>query len=155
MPHFTAKVILLLSSVMCGSALADITEITPLSFGKVAISDNSSPQTITVTTAGNVYYSSHIHPIQTAQRGVFRLTNFPANQLLSVTTQTASPSTSSAQASSEQFSLTNIQTTTYVTTDSSGAVTTYVGGILSTSGNGSTAFSNTDFTVQYQISVNY
>lgn len=151
----TVRALFVASPFLCQSAIADISETSPLSFGTVAISNNSSPQTITVTTSGNTYYSNNIHPIQGAQRGIYRLHNFPPHQVLTITTQSSLPTTSSSQASSEQFSLTNIQTTTYLTTDASGEATAYVGGTLMTSGSGLTTFSNTQYTVQFQITVNY
>ncbi len=154
-PTCAARVITWLAAVSCGDTFADITQLTPLSFGTVAVSDNTAAQTINVTTSGRAYYSNYVHPIQDAQRGVYLLSNFPTNQILSVTTQAISSTTTSSQASSEQFSLTNVNTTTYVTTDASGEATIYVGGTLSTSGSGSSAFSNTQYTAQFQITVNY
>lgn len=148
--HIMIQASLLTMTMICEVAIADITVITPLSFGRVAMSGSSSGQEIIVSAAGDVRYNGGIYPIERASRGAFQLSNFPAHQVLMISLQIIPASSGSP------FTLTNINTSSYITADANGEAVLYIGGTLALTGN-STVSANNIATYQshYQISINY
>ncbi|TPE54518.1 DUF4402 domain-containing protein [Maribrevibacterium harenarium] len=134
---------------------ADITEVTPLSFGTIAVTRNQSVEYVAIDYNGNVSRSSGIHVISAPQVGEYTLSNYPANQLVFLSATSVQATSNSVMISPEQFRLTATSIPNSLTTDGSGNGSFYVGGTLSTSGSGSTVFVDTTYRINYLISVNY
>ena len=146
---------MVLTVILPNIVLADITEISALSFGTIAVSNNQSSEYVSISHTGTRSNSSGIHVINSAQVGEYALSNYPASQLVFLTATVVQSTTNSQLVSTEQFRLTATSIANSITTDASGNGTFYVGGTLSTSGSGSTLFVDTTYRINYQISVNY
>ncbi|MAF17379.1 MAG: hypothetical protein CMG93_15630 [Marinomonas sp.] len=136
-------------------AWGDIVEVSSLDFGTVAVSQNSTPGQVDVSFTGLVNYTGGIYGITAPSRGEFFLSNFPNNQSLFITGSNIQATTNSDSTSQDQFTLDSINVPSVITTDSSGNATLYVGGVLETSADGTNNYTNTRYTISYQISVNY
>ena len=136
-------------------AWGDILEVSPLDFGTIAVSQNSTPGQVDVSFTGLVNYTGGIYGITPPSRGEFFLSNFPSNQSLFITSSNIQATTNSDVTSQDQFTLDSINVPSVVTTDGSGSATLYVGGVLETSADGTNNYTNTRYTISYQISVNY
>lgn len=136
-------------------AMGDITEISPMDFGTVVIASNSTPETIVLGYTGSVGYSAGIYPVSPPSVAEFRLSNYPANQLLFISANSIQANSNSDIYSTEQFTLPHVDVPSVLTTDGSGTVTLYVGGTLQTSGSGSSSFIDTRYRINYQVTVNY
>lgn len=135
--------------------IADVVEARSLSFGSIAIISNNSQEFVRISHTGNVSTSTHVMVVTPPITGEFILSNFPANQRLSISGQAILPSSISSQYSSEQFSLTDVDVPSAIFSDTSGSAILPIGGTLSTSGSGSNSYIDTDYTIRYQISINY
>ncbi|MBM6549636.1 DUF4402 domain-containing protein [Marinomonas ostreistagni] len=135
--------------------LADITEIEPLAFGRIAIIDNDSPEYISISHVGVVSTSGSILVIERPEVGEFLFSNLPAYQRLNLSARPTQATSSSVQYSSEQFRLTAIDLPSAIDTDGNGEARIQVGGTLSTSGSGSTRYIDTQYRIRYQITIDY
>lgn len=136
-------------------AMADIVEVRSLSFGSIAVISNDTQEFVRVSHSGTVSTSTHVMVVSPPTTGEFILSNFPANQRLNISGQALLPSSTSVQYSSEQFSLTDVDVPSVIFSDASGSALLPVGGTLSTSGSGNNAYIDTDYTIRYQITINY
>ncbi|MDG1120949.1 MAG: DUF4402 domain-containing protein [Glaciecola sp.] len=142
----------LLPLQVCAS---DIEFIQDLDFGDIVVVDNSSPGTISLSYLGQLTVSSHFRIISPSQIGQVLLSNYPVNAELFVDAFVLQPNSSSAQVSPEQFQLTAISHPTSVRTRVDGTAIINLGGTIQTSGSGSLAYSDTDYSISIQIQVQY
>ena len=126
-----------------------------MNFGSIAVISNNSQEFISINHMGNVSSSSAVMVVSPPSTGEFILSNFPPNQRLFVSGQSLLPSSMSIQYSPEQFSLTDVDVPSVIFSDASGSANLPVGGTLSTSGSGNNAYIDTDYSIRYQITVNY
>lgn len=140
----------------------DMTEIQPLTFGRFAIVDNTAPRTIVVAPDNSVTYDPEIVPNIEAERGEYALSGFPPNVTLYLGVNIANPpseggvtldnQTDVTAGGAQDFSLGGftINTANEVVTNATGDATLYIGGTLTTSGNGG-AYINGIHNGQYDI----
>lgn len=141
--------VLAFAIVSATSVLADIQPVTQLSFGKVAVSGSAMSQEIIVSESGNVRYNG-VYPLEPANRGVFQLSRFPANQVLTISVQ-ALPSSQD-----NPFTLSNVNTQTYISTDANGEATIYIGGTLTVNNiAAANASALASYDTHYQINISY
>lgn len=133
----------------------DIEFIQNLDFGDIVVVDNSSPGTISLSYLGQLTVSNHFRIISPSQIGQVRLSNYPVNAELFVDAFVLQPNSSSAQVSPEQFQLTSISHPVSVRTRVDGTAIINLGGTIQTSGSGSLAYSDTDYSISIQIQVQY
>lgn len=112
----------------------DITEVTPLSFGDIALTSYNNVARITITGAGSVSTNSYVHLITQPTRGEYSVTSAPANAAYTVTL----PLSVNVQGpGGVYFILDNFQVSPALhTTDASGEDTFYIGARLQTQGGG-------------------
>lgn len=137
------------------NVMSDTIESKSLSFGSIAVISNNTREFIRINHNGIVSSSSSVMIVSPPSTGEFILTNFPPNQRLFISGQSLLPSSISTRYSPEQFSLTNIDVPSVIFSDVNGSAILPVGGTLSTSGSGNNTYIDTDYTIQYQITVNY
>ncbi|MGQ8367401.1 DUF4402 domain-containing protein [Glaciecola sp. 1036] len=133
----------------------EIIEVTPLSFGSVAVLDNSSVGHIEVDSLGNISISTNFAVLEPPQYGEFRLVDYPVNANLFVTGGIVQAQTTSDAFSPEQFTLTAVNTVSVINIGSDGTALLRVGGRLETSGSGSLVFGDTTYSCRLVITVNY
>lgn len=134
-----------------------IKEIKPLSFGTIALKDNSSSYTMRVAFSGQISADPAIVIIESGHPAQWELSNFPQHTSLNVTFIVPSTQTQFAGSSdpaSSQFSITGHHTfSPIITTDSLGNALFNVGATLTTSGSGfyndATYFSHITIMVNY------
>lgn len=137
------------------SVFADIQEVTSLDFGTIVVASNNIQAQVIMDYLGSTNYVGGVYAVTSPTRAEFQLSNFPANQALFITGNSIQSNTNSDIPSSEHFTLSNVSVPNTLTTDAVGSATLYVGGTLRTSGSGSTAYTDTRYTIRYQITVNY
>lgn len=147
---FSATLLLAFSEVR-----GDIIEISPLTFGSVVVAENNTPEQITVNHSRGVSHTNGIFIVSPPAVGEFLLTNYPSNQQVFISGRSIQARSNSDIYSADQFSLTDVDVPSVLTTDNSGAATLFVGGTLETSGSGVNSYLNTQYRISYQISVNY
>ena len=136
-----------------------MTEIEKLDFGQFGLRDNSAAHTLVVTPINTATYADEIIPGgRSPQRGEYSLTGFPPNMTLTLGVVLANPpddggltlnNSSGLSLSGQVFTLSNF-TTNSVITDGAGDATVYIGGTLTTSGNG-TMYGDGDYDGTYDI----
>ncbi len=132
-------------------AIADSTEITPLSFGRFVVADNTSVSTLTIYHTGRTQRSTNnIYPIEFGTAGEYQLFNFPAFTPLDIA---ITGTTISAPGPTERFTIGNF-TFDDVTTDANGEAIIIVGATISTSGNG-TPYVSAEYDSIYNIVISY
>lgn len=144
--------VLILSTQVHGN---DIEFIQDLDFGDIVVVDNSSPGTISLTYLGQLSVSNHFRIISPSQIGQVLLSNYPVNAELFVDAFVLQPNSSSVNVSPEQFQLTSISHPASVRTRVDGTAVINLGGTIQTSGSGSLAYSDTDYSISIQIQVQY
>lgn len=137
------------------NAKGDIIEISPLNFGTVVIVSNNTPERIILNHSGGVGYTSGIYAVTAPSVAEFMLTNYPPSQLVFISANSIQAQSNSDIYSADQFTLTNVDTPSTLTTDPTGAATLYVGGTLETSGSGTNSYLDTRYTINYQVTINY
>ena len=137
------------------AAHAAFSVVNKLSFGTVAILNNSTPSEITIHLNNQYTITNHIRVLRPGQRGEYLLSAYPPYTQLFVSANITFTQTASTVGSSEQFTLTSLTTAPSVTTDAAGTATIYVGGTLQTSGSGAGQYFDTDYSVSFDISINY
>lgn len=144
--------LLLLGADAC---VADITEVEPLEFGKIAIIDNDNHEYVSISHIGVVSTSNSVLVIERPKVGEFLFSNLPTYQRLNLSARPIQATSNSVQYSSEQFRLTDIDLPAAIDTDANGEAMVQVGGTLSTSGSGSTRYIDTQYLIRYQITLDY
>lgn len=116
-------------------AATELTEINKFSFGKFALKDNSTPQTLSISGVTNTASASAGFVIDTpAQRGEYRLTGFIPGTEVYVTIQDGTLRLNGSGASA--FTTVNYTISpTNLVADGSGRIDFYIGATLRTMGN--------------------
>lgn len=136
-------------------SLATITEVQPLSFGRVAVANNSSVQQVSVSALGNITSSAGIRVITAGSPAIFLLSDFPGNLFINLSASIIQPGTNSGVVSGEQFTLTGLDVASFIATRPDGTATVPVGGTLQTSGSGSVNFADTDYTARLMLTISF
>lgn len=127
-----------------------------LSFGTVVVTDNSTISNVTVNLSdGKTLSTNKMLILVPGQLAEFTLINFTPYSLLNISANILSSETSSDTGSLSQFSLTNLTIESTVTVDNSGMATLFMGGTLSTSGNGTNSYISTNYHSTYNIVISY
>ncbi|MGC9386781.1 MAG: DUF4402 domain-containing protein [Hydrogenovibrio sp.] len=134
----------------------DITIEEPLNFGRIAIKDNNSLQTLRIRTNGHINKTDGIIVLEPGQPGRYFLYNFPANTTLDI--QVLQPAVSTGFSGSSPLQATfillpQLELSQY-TTNLLGEVTLPLGGELTTSGDGQ-PYSEGNYSDTYNLLINY
>jgi hypothetical protein len=130
-------------------------EIKPLSLGKIAIVDNGEVSTVKITKDGEARVTRGIYFLQTGQPAEFEISDSEPNRRIYITITPLQSSTVTGQVSSEQFSIVEYDHVEFIQTNSIGFASFFVGAVFATSGSDSENFLDTDFTANYQVTINY
>lgn len=134
---------------------ATVTLIEPLSFGTIAVLDNSVASDIIISQTDQTTIVNHIRVIEPGRAAEFVLTDLPGNvQVFTSATITQMTTTTVDPAPTEQFTLVSVDTAPSVTTDGTGYASIKVGGTLRTSGNGS-SYVDVQYRARLQLTFNY
>lgn len=147
-------VLLLVSLPLFPPASATINVINTLSFGNIAIGNNSTPSEITVQTNGQVSNTNHIWRLEPGHPAEIVLTDYPPYVELTTTVSIIQSETTVVSGNTEQFTLTEVYTAPSVVTNIAGEATVYIGGTLRTSGN-SGNYLSTQYQALYKLTISY
>lgn len=130
-------------------------ELRKIDFGTVAVINNDIPRRVVIDRAGNYAVSEGIYTLRQGQAGLFRVSGYAGNIRLFVTVTASQSTTTTENFSPEQFTVVSYDHRESVTTNGLGISEFLVGGIIETSGSGTTNFRDTIYTTQLRVSVNF
>lgn len=136
-------------------AKADITEITPIDFGEIAITNNDVVSSLTIDYLGNISYSNEIRVIRQGSPGEYLATGFAGNLELSITTQILGGVMNPGQVSPEYPTLTSLSAPATIRTEPDGTALIYVGGTIQTSGSGNNGFIDASYVASIRVTINF
>lgn len=136
-------------------AHADIEQLQALSFGKLVVLTNAEPELFRIDKEGDVSYSDAYRVIEPPERASFRIFNLPANTPITVSTLILQPALFSPSPNLERFTFAELDHFGLVTTDELGEVTIWVGGAISTSGEGSINFGDFPLAANYRFTIDF
>lgn len=147
---FRLKVFFLLASLISNVCYGAVSEEQALSFGNFAIADNSTVSSIVIPYSGaNPTYTNKIYPLVHGQRGIYRLSAFPAFTPLTVTINNFSL---------QRISSTNLNIETFthdtIVTDGAGSALMYLGATLKTTGDSGT-YGDGNYTGNINITISW
>ncbi|PKF61169.1 hypothetical protein CW745_11075 [Psychromonas sp. psych-6C06] len=120
------------------------------------VTDNSSVSSVTVNLVdGKTLSNNKLRVLVPGQLGEFTLIDFPPYTQLYINAVILSSETTSDDYSPSQFTLDNITTLPTITVNESGIATLFIGGTLSTSGDGTNQYINSNYDGIYNISISY
>lgn len=116
------------------SRAQDITEITPLSYGEIALTSYGNVARITITGSGSVNTNAYVYLISQPARGEYTVTGAPPNSAYTITTP---PSADIQGPGGRYFTLDNFDISPALhVTNAAGEDTFYMGARLQSQGGG-------------------
>jgi hypothetical protein len=160
------KVIGTARSILFGSLLfavtsniavrADIEELQALSFGKLVVLNNDEIETLRIDKAGNLSYSDVFRVINPPQRARFRAFNLPANTPLNVSSVILQSTLATDRPNLQRFTFDELDHLGVIITDETGEASIWVGGQISTSGEGPILYGDSvPFTADYRLTIDF
>lgn len=137
------------------SVSSAVTIVDKLSFGTIAILDNTTTSDITVAVDGKTTVTNHIRIIELGQPAHFILSSFPAYTQLFTTANILIAETTSTAPVSQQFTLINLTTAPSVVTNGTGIAEAFIGGTFRTSGSGVGQYVDSLYTANIELSISY
>lgn len=119
--------------LFCAPLAAELHIDTPLSFGEIAIRNNNTVSTVSISRNGNQTSTSQIFIVKPGTPGVYTLSGMPPYTTINLSAQV--PILSAATFPGARFSITAIDMPASVRTDATGSAQFRMGATLSTSGN--------------------
>lgn len=149
--------IAVLVSLNIKNVLAGNTVVELLDFGTIVVINNDSIGQITVNLNGSTTVAGPIILLVPGQPAEIEFFGYPAYTPLSITSNVVTATTTIPFGSSEQFTLTSVNTLPSVTTDVLGTVIVTVGGTIQTSGVGVGVgeYLDTTYSATYEVIVNF
>jgi hypothetical protein len=130
---------------------ADIFELESLNFGTIAVVDNNNIGTLTIDRFGNTTVSPQLRIISPPTAGRLLIDGLAPNTGISVSLSHGATQMTPLITSQEFFSFTLNNYSDYLVADENGEAEIRIGATISTSGNGSLNFAQTDYQINYQI----
>lgn len=155
---FLTFVILIgLTTISINRTFAANTILSPLDFGTIVVMNNDSIGQVTIEIDGDIIISGPISVLTPGQPAQIRFSNLTAYTLLNISSNIVTATTTIPSGTSEQFTLTNIDTPTTVTTDQLGTAIVEVGGTIQTSGVGIGAgeYLDTTYSASFEVIINF
>lgn len=118
--------------LFCSPLSAELNVDTPLNFGEIAVRDNNTVSTVSISRNGNQTSTNQIFIIKPGTPGVYTLSGLPPFATINLSVQL--PILSAATFPGARFSITAIDMPASVRTDATGSVQFRMGATLSTSG---------------------
>jgi hypothetical protein len=128
---FAAFVAIIITNEIHAAFLID----NDFSFGKIAVTDNSSVSSVQLLRSGRATATGSIYILEIGQPGVYTLTELPPFAVVSVSTNLPVFSFSTIPGT-QQFSVSALDIPSTLNADATGTVQFKVGGVLQTSGVG-------------------
>ncbi|WP_157822439.1 hypothetical protein [Psychromonas sp. Urea-02u-13] len=155
-PNKKLSAIVFLFCVFSKSLFAGVLAVNELSFGTVVVTDNSVVSTVSIDLlSGNTFVTNKMLVLVPGQLGEFLLYGLPPYTSVNLSANVITPQTTSGGVPSEQFTLGNLTVEPSLTIDENGEGIFFVGGTLSTSGNGNNNYADLEFTVRHNIVISY
>lgn len=136
---------MLFISTLSEFCYGEFEQIEPLDFGKVVISKNTLVSSIELNRDGGFRHNGAIYEIAPPKVAIFRVTNLPADQIVTLT--------GSPVGTNSNFILRSIDLPAQLSSDSRGNLTFRVGGVLETVANQN--YRDDNYEIYYRISINY
>lgn len=153
--------LLLLVPALDGQA-QEMSTIQPLSFGNLAVRQNTVPQSVRIEPDGSVSYDADIISRIDGQRGEYLFTNLPPNVVFQVGVTVPNPPSeggltltnpSPVSHGGQSFTLSDLRAQD-LTTDGNGDGTLYLGATLTTSGTG-TMYASGHYQGDFELTLLY
>jgi hypothetical protein len=132
-------------------AHADIFEIQALDFGTIAVTDNSSAESLTIDKFGNTIVSSKLLVVSPPTSGRFLIDNLAPNTGISISMSHNASTMTPLISSQEFFTFSLTDYSDYLVADANGEAELLIGGTITTSGSGSLNFAQTDYRINYRV----
>jgi hypothetical protein len=132
-----------------------IQQLQPLSFGTIAIVNNSQAGTLTIDRFGNVTSNTNFRIVLPPQEAVFQLYNLAPNTGVSITLSHSSNQLRPVGTSGEYLEFTLTDYSRYLVVERDGTVEFRVGGTVSTTGSGSLNYAQAEHSIVYRINLLY
>lgn len=136
------------------SASAGVAPLRGLSFGTIAIADNTTVGSYTIDYFGNISVSPHFLLISAGEPAEFLLFDYPAGSRVHITPTVIAANTNSSPFSVEQFTLINLTSPGSVLIRSDGTASATIGGTLRTSGLGGN-YTDANYTINIQVAFDF
>ena len=146
--------IFLILNFYTAQAYAAANVIEPLSFGIIAIGDNSVLSEIKITSSGNTITTNQAFILSPGNRAEIFLSLFPPFSQLNTTATVTVAETTVTSGTTEQFTLTDVFTQSSVSLDATGSGTIHVWGTIRTSGN-SLGYLDTNYLARYEVTIDF
>ena len=134
---------------------AEIEQTQALSFGKLVILNNDEPQTFRIDRTGDISYSNAFRIFTKATRARFELRDLPESSPIQISSFILQNTFTSESLNVERFTFDELDHRTLLFSDEEGNLTIWVGGQISTSGEGSLNFGSTPFSARYRLSIDF
>ena len=150
------KLFLMLSFLCINCAKAqEIELIQPLNFGNIVVAHNNSIGFINLNEYGQISTSDNIHTITQGDVGIFELTDFYKHVKLRIIPHIIQQRSIPKKFSNEVFNLTEINVAETIYTEGDGSALIPFGAKLTTSGSGKNHFTDTTYTHQIKLVLQY
>lgn len=151
----TKYLLLLLLVTISTASAAELTTETPLNFGKIAIRNNNSISTVSISRTGAPQSTGAIYILTPGTPGVYTLSGLPT--YINVNLSVDLPATSAMNyPNTAQFSMTAVDHPSAINMGPTGTAQFKMGGTLSTSGNGTkNYYSGAEYVVYVNLNLDY
>ncbi|NVK54237.1 MAG: hypothetical protein HWE26_01370 [Alteromonadaceae bacterium] len=124
------------------------------SFGKIAVTNNSSVSSIQMSRSGRASATNNIYIIELGTPGVYSLTDMPPYTVINFSANVPAYSSSTIPGT-QQFILRAVDMPSSVNTGQAGIAQFTIGGVLETSGLGGTYISPASYNIDLAIDISY
>lgn len=151
---FTLLIVSLFTfTILSPSVFATATQIKPLSFGKIAVANNSQVSRVTISRFGQVSVTNNIYVVEAGSPGEIELSGYLPGSTLQINATIISTSVAAVGLVST-FNLVSVDTASSVSIGSSGTEVIRIGGVLETTGDNSTYFDG-NFSTLVRLNIDF
>tara|TARA_B100002049_G_scaffold225453_1_gene197530 strand:- start:250 stop:732 length:483 start_codon:yes stop_codon:yes gene_type:complete len=137
-----------------GSANAELLTDSQLSFGKIAVTDNSTVSSVQMSRSGRSSSTNNIYVLELGTPGAYTFTELPPYTMINLTADVPAYSSSTIPGT-QQFILRSVDIPSSIKAGPAGMAQFTMGGVLETSGVGGTYISPASYTVVLAINISY
>lgn len=150
MQYFCALLIVISSNVLAG-----VEQEQALNFGRLVVLSNQQVESFAIDRTGNINYSDVFRVIEPPERGRFRVFDLPSNTPFTISSVILQNRLTSTSPNVEFFDFVSLDHLNLVVTDELGEANIWVGGQISTSGQGSVNFGDLPLLANYRITIDF
>ena len=134
---------------------SDIEQVQALDFGTLVVLKNDEVESFRLGRNGNVSFSDAFLIFSPPQRAIFSLSELPADSVIRVSAFVLDPVFTSASLNTERFTFDELDFLPIINSDINGEAQVFVGGQISTSGDGSTNFGTFPLSAGYRFTIDF